>query len=125
MLKKSNIIIVILCILLAVNIIISWSFVKSQRQETAETMQMIETLDKQIRQDESIIDSLEKIISLRESVIDSLSFLHQEVLIEKVYVTQEVRELPLTDAVEFLNEKLKEYEEEYENYLMSIDSITP
>ena len=125
MLKKSSIIIVILCILLALNILVTWFFIRAQKQDNAETMQMIETLDKQIRQDESIIDSLENIISLRESLIDSLSFMQQEVHIEKIYMIQEVRELPLTESVEFLKEKLKEYEEEYENYLMFADSITP
>jgi hypothetical protein len=99
--------------------------IKPIKETNIEISQTIETLDKQIRQNESIIDSLENIISLRESIIDSLSFLRQEVITEKVIVTREIRELPLSDGVEFLKEKLKEYEEDYEDYLMSGESITP
>lgn len=83
----------------------------------------IETLDEQIRLDESIIDSLENNISLRESLIDSLSFSHQEIIVEKVIEVDKVRELPLTESVEFLIEKLRDYEEDYNVYLMSSDSI--
>lgn len=73
--------------------------------------QEINLLDEKLRQNESIIDSLKNDISLRESLIDSLSFSHQKVIIEKKTVIDEVKALPLTDAVEFLRENLKIYEE--------------
>ncbi len=121
--KKSNIIII--CLLLVLDLSVILLVLKPIKETNIEISQTIETLDKQIRQNESIIDSLENIISLRESIIDSLSFLRQEVITEKVIVTREIRELPLSDGVEFLKEKLKEYEEDYEDYLMSGESITP
>lgn len=121
--KKSSIIII--CLLVILDLAVILLVIKPVKDTNIEISQKIETLDKQIRQNESIIDSLENVISLRESIIDSLSFLRQEVITEKVIVTREIRELPLSDGVEFLREKLKEYEEDYEDYLMSNESITP
>ena len=89
-----------------------------------ENKQKIEYLDKQVKEGESIIDSLMVEISLRESVIDSLSSLRHEIVIEKVEKVLAVRELPLTESVEFLAEKLKEYEDSFENYYMLCDSIS-
>jgi hypothetical protein len=83
----------------------------------------IDLLDETMKKNESIIDSLENKISQRESVIDSLSLVRKEIIIEKKVVIDEVRELPLTDAVEFLRKSLKDYEESFEVYYMS-DSIT-
>ena len=71
----------------------------------------INLLDEKLRRNESIIDSLENDISLRESIIDSLSFSHREVIIEKKIIIDEVKALPLTEAVEFLGKNLKMYEE--------------
>ena len=121
MLRKSSIVILIILVLL--NTAVSVWYIKQLKTENTETLQKIETLDKQIRQDESIIDSLEKVISLRESLIDSLSFFRQEKVVEKVIKIKEVRELPLTESVEFLREKIKEYEEIYEEYLLPSDTI--
>ena len=71
----------------------------------------INLLNEKLRQNESIIDSLENNISLRESLIDSLSFSREKIIIEKKIVIDEVKTLPLTESVEFLSKKLKEYEE--------------
>lgn len=83
----------------------------------------INLLDEKLRQNESIIDSLKNCISLRESLIDSLSFSRQEIIIEKKIVIEEVRALPLTDAVEFLKENLKIYEEQNKINSMSDHSF--
>ncbi len=90
---------------------------------TKENLEKIDLLDLKLRQSESIIDSLENTISLRESLIDSLSFSRQEVIKEKKIIIQEVKELPLNDAVLFLKEKLEEYEKSLENYYLYTDSI--
>ena len=79
----------------------------------------INLLDEKLRRNESIIDSLKNDISLRESLIDSLSFSRQEIIIKKNIVIEEVKSLPLTEAVEFLRKNLKKYEEKTE-----IDSVS-
>ena len=89
-----------------------------------ENKQKIEYLDKQVKEGESIIDSLMVEISLRESVIDSLSSLRHEVIVEKKVEVLAVRELPLTESVVFLAEKLKEYEDCFEDYYMLCDSAS-
>ena len=121
--KKSSIIII--CLLVILDLAVILLAIKPVKETNIEISQRIETLDKQIRQNESIIDSLENVISLRESVIDSLSFLRQEIRTEKVIVTREIRELPLSEGVEFLREKLKEYEEDYEEYLLFNECLVP
>ena len=86
---------------------------------TKENLEKIDLLDLKLRQSESIIDSLENTISLRESLIDSLSFSRQEVIIKKNIVIEEVKSLPLTEAVEFLSKNLKMYEERTKTDSMS------
>lgn len=85
----------------------------------------IDLLDETMKKNESIIDSLENKISQRESLIDSLSLDRQKIIIEKKVVIEEVRELPLTDAVEFLRKSLQEYEESFDVYNMSDSIIAP
>ena len=66
---------------------------------------------------------LEPCMHNKESLIDSLSFSRQEIIIEKKIVIEEVKALPLTDAVEFLKENLKIYEEQNKFNSMSDHSF--
>ena len=114
MLKKFDLTTAVFTILLVILGIVCYKLYSTlNKLESIESMKQTEInlLDEKLRRNESIIDSLKKDISLRESIIDSLSFFHQKVIIEKEVVIEEVRALPITDAVEFLRENLKIYEE--------------
>ena len=111
MLKKFDLTTAVFTIMLIILGIICYKLYSAMNELKELKQQEINLLDEKLRQNESIIDSLKNDISLRESLIDSLSFSHQKVIIEKKIVIDEVRALPLTDAVEFLRENLKIYEE--------------
>ena len=119
MLKRIDWTTVIFTALIIVLGIVCYKLYNTTKELEEKRLQEINLLDEKLRQNESIIDSLENKISLRESIIDSLSFSRQEVIIEKKIVIEEVKTLPVTDAVEFLNEKLKVYEKIFE-----IDSLS-
>lgn len=114
MLKKFNLIASVLIILLIVLSIMCYDLYSSLNDLKNLKQTEINLLDEKLRRNESIIDSLKNDISLRESLIDSLSFSRQEVIIQKEVVIEEVRALPLTEAVEFLRENLKIYEDNIE-----------
>lgn len=111
MLKKFDLTTAVFTIMLIILGIICYKLYSAMNELKELKQQEINLLDEKLRQNESIIDSLKNDISLRESLIDSLSFSHQKVIIEKKTVIDEVKALPLTDAVEFLRENLKIYEE--------------
>lgn len=123
MLKKINLRDLILYVVFIVVLVILGTMCKYYTVIEQLEQEKIDLLDETMKKNESIIDSLENKISQRESVIDSLSLVRKEIIIEKKVVIDEVRELPLTDAVEFLRKSLKDYEESFEVYYMS-DSIT-
>ena len=114
MLKKFDLTTAVFTIILIVLGVICYKYYElhSSLNELRELKQReINLPDEKLRRNESIIDSLKNDISLRESLIDSLSFSRQVVIIEKEIVIEEVKTLPLTEAVEFLSENLKIYEE--------------
>lgn len=111
MLKKFDLTTAVFTILLVILGIVCYKLYSSLNELESIKQTEIDLLDEKLRRNESIIDSLKKDISLRESIIDSLSFFHQEIIIEKEVVIEEIRALPITDAVEFLRENLKIYEE--------------
>ena len=119
MLKKFDITHIVFIILLVFLGVVCYKLYSAMEQFKYLKQNEINLLDEKLRRNESIIDSLKNDISLRESVIDSLSFSRQEVIIEKKVVIEEVRALPITEAVEFLKENLKIYEEMYK-----IDSMS-
>ena len=109
MLKKNNFWLGLLYIIILVILgMICYRLYTINQEITKVNVEKINLLDEKLRQSESIIDSLENTISLRESLIDSLSFSRQEVIIEKEVVINEVRELPLNDAVLFLRKEIIE-----------------
>lgn len=119
MLKRFDLMTAVFTVLVVVLGVICYKLYNTNLELEERRQHDINLLDEKLRQNESIIDSLENNISLRESIIDSLSFSRQEIIIEKKVVIDEVRALPITDAVEFLSKKLKEYEEIFE-----IDSLS-
>jgi hypothetical protein len=126
MLKKNNFWLGLLYIIILVILGVTCYRLYTINQEiTKVNVEKINLLDEKLRQSESIIDSLENTVSLRESLIDSLSFSRQEVIIEKKIVVNEVRELPLNDAVLFLRKEITEYEKNFEDYYLHPDSIAP
>lgn len=118
MLKKFDITPVVFTLLLIVLGIICYKLYSSKRELEYIKQQEINFLDEKLKRNESIIDSLENNISLRESLIDSLSFSYQNIIEEKKNITIDVKELPLTDAVQFLKENLKIYEEKTDPILL-------
>jgi hypothetical protein len=122
MLKRFDLTTAVFTIILIVLGVICYKYYElhSSLNELRELKQReINLLDEKLRRNESIIDSLKNDISLRESLIDSLSFSRQEIIIKKNIVIEEVKSLPLTEAVEFLRKNLKKYEEKTE-----IDSVS-
>ena len=111
MLKKFDLTTAVFTILLVILGIVCYKLYSSLNELESMKQTEINLLDEKLRRNESIIDSLKKDISLRESIIDSLSFFHQKIIIEKEVVIEEIKALPITDAVEFLRENLKIYEE--------------
>lgn len=111
MLKKFDLTTAVFTILLVILGIVCYKLYSSLNELESIKQTEINLLDEKLRRNESIIDSLKKDISLRESIIDSLSFFHQKIIIEKEVVIEEIKALPITDAVEFLRENLKIYEE--------------
>lgn len=80
-----------------------------------ELQDSIEILRIDVQKNEAIIDSLNKKLIFRESIIDSLLILRNEVKTEKIEKIEEIRKLPITSGVEFLKQKLSEYEKLYKN----------
>jgi hypothetical protein len=52
------------------------------------------------------------IISSRESIVDSLKQTRQIIIKTREIEKENVKKLPVTEAVEYLKTKLREYEEE-------------
>ena len=119
MLKRIDWTTVIFTVLVIVLGVVCYKLYNTTKELEEKRLQEINLLDEKLRQNESIIDSLENKISLRESIIDSLSFSRQEIIIEKKIVIEEVKNLPVTEAIEFFSEKIKMYEDIFE-----IDSLS-
>ena len=114
---KSNIIICILFLISGICMICN-GIIGIQTKITDRDQKLrdsIETLKIDIQKHEAIIDSLNKKLSFRESIIDSLLILRDKVKTEKIEKIEAVRKLPTTSGVEFLKQKLSEYEELYKD----------
>lgn len=67
-----------------------------------------------IKPDEQKIDSLTKEIKVREELIDQLKDSINNIKIIKIYKIDSIRNLPTTEAVDFLKIKLREFESKYQ-----------
>lgn len=113
---KTTIIISILFLILGICMVYGIIGIQSKlTNKDRELRDSIETLRIDIQKHEAIIDSLNKKLIFRESIIDSLLILRDKVKTEKIEKIEAVRRLPTTSGVEFLKQKLSEYEELYKD----------
>lgn len=90
-----------------------WLGHNSHQEYTGEQYKITrDSLEHVILRNQETIDSLGNIISSRESIVDSLKQTRQMIIKTREIEKENVKKLPVTEAVEYLKTKLREYEEE-------------
>jgi hypothetical protein len=90
-----------------------WFAGKSRNYDLEDTWKITrDSLEYVILRNQETIDSLGDIISSRESIVDSLKQTRQIIIKTREIEKENVKKLPVTEAVEYLKTKLREYEEE-------------
>lgn len=107
-----SILITFICLLVGVGI--GFLIFKEDEKSTTPSKDMTEEIEKLIQPEREKIDSLTLEIQGKEEIINRLRDSLKNMEVTRIYKVDSIRKLPTTEGVEFLRNKLREFESKYQ-----------